>query len=140
MVEKGFATEAGMIAITAHEAKRVEAYQIAHDHYLDPIGNGGFITTACGTVCRDKKGEAKEMLEAYLNLNRQIAISNFNSWILAEQNQIGKVENGSQIEVDPPENSFAEGNRYKAFAGSRNIYQLSNPPDMHWAVCPQSQP
>jgi uncharacterized protein RhaS with RHS repeats len=52
--------------LIGHEARRLVCHKNAYDTFVEPAINKGSAVTACGKLCLDKKGAAKQKLQKYL--------------------------------------------------------------------------
>lgn len=136
-VASGFATPGGYMDLVQHEQKRLTVYSRANDTYLVPMEGAGSVATACGTICRCTKGEAKEELQKYLVNNRALALSLANGYIDTEQN--GITVGDAIVGVLAPFPTFARVVNMTTMTGMSARYRLKTPPKFKPEPCPTSE-
>jgi hypothetical protein len=86
-----YVTASGYSEIRAHERKRGSAYLDGFEAFYGPVSGAGSAVTKCGVVCRSAGWEeAKAVLLAYVADQRLQAWSQFYSYELRAQAQIGR--------------------------------------------------
>ncbi|MEI6674693.1 MAG: RHS repeat-associated core domain-containing protein [Verrucomicrobiota bacterium] len=121
-------TAGGYQAIVAHEGRRQYAYIVAFKRYLKPISEKGPKALRCGKICRSQPGDAKKMLDKYLDDNQSIAIKAFDAFQDKWQQKIDEESSESNWSI-----------RDGKFNGFKSIVTVGNPPVINWKPCPSAQ-
>lgn len=123
---------AGLHAIVAHEQRRLTAYGMAYQEYLEIFEDD--ITDKCGKTGIESHLAAtqyKKALEDWLNNKQSEAKSRYKSWAKLQQTGITKENNGA---LDQNGGKWVYGeNIFNSFSA---IHQYTDFDDMDWS-CPQ---
>ncbi len=122
-------TRRGYQAIVAHEGRRQYAYNVAYKRDLAPISEKGRRALRCGKICRSKSGEAKELLEQYLDENQRKAMEEFDAFQDKWQRKIGITEN-------PETNWKTQAGKFNGF---KTIVTVGDPSVIEWEPCPSAE-
>lgn len=88
-LDRGFmTTNDGREAVADHEWRRVLAFKLGYDFYIEPAQKRGRLVTKCGVACSEEKDKAKSKLEGYLEDLRKVSSWAWRDWVQKEQDSI----------------------------------------------------
>jgi RHS repeat-associated protein len=119
-------TQSGLDAVASHEQRRRAVYEKAYNEYLKHSQEKRHFAVRCGTICRANQGEAKGLLEKYLQDMRDQAIVQYMAYAWPTKQE--------QIAIGQEMNSAVYKNGL--LVGIAPVHKIASPPKFVPPECP----